>query len=705
MLEFFQKLLQPTPFVKAASDTITPPPRKNAGIASIFGPNRVDRKRSYKITAERLNNMANTDPVIWSILKTRRDQVTQTKWDIVPDLEHAFAELDRWESIVMSNMNPFQITQEFVPDVLNKKVISLVEERLKSLGLDKVNIDDPEELKDTQKAASVLFEATRNSMTQDATIHANVVRKFLQRPNSTQTSFEAFIKLVCDDILKFDAGVIIKNKNRKGELAEIYTLPGQEIKVLLNEDGSSPVSPDPAYKYMPSGTTSDGIDFTNDELIYISDNPGQNGYGVSPLEIAIWIITASLYAENYNLDFLKHSNVPPGILSLGENVDETTRQLFQKQWEQEIKGAGGLHTLKFLAGASDPKLIPLRNLSNRDMQLMEYLKWTVSIKCMAYGISPQDIGFVQDFHRTTSETQKELSKSRGLKNLLSLLAGYLNGEIVKTEWDFDDVKFSWLDVDLEDATSRGTIDLNDLKAGVITINERRKNRGDKPIIGGDQNYIYAGATIIDIAEVYKQSQSASDEEPDDDPNGENMAPSGTGSPVVGGPQGSQPQPNGGQNPNQQPGQNQNPNQQQKMVKGGEGSGNFGHAGVTGQQGGSASGGASESRAQAFMERDQAEHRKITVLDPTGQPYTTHVPVHIMVDGKPLTDKPFSSSSAAMMWVQFGRVPKGKDYEFVYDEPKQKMAKHDHGDSLILNVEPFTKILEVFNEKIDRILSE
>ena len=699
MLEFFQKLFQPTVFIKVASDTTTPP-RKNQGIASIFGPNKIDRKRSFKLTAERLNNMANTDPVIWSILKTRRDQVTQTKWDIVPDLDQAFAELDRWESIITSNMNPFQITQEFIPDTLNKKVIGMVEERLKSLGLDKVNIDDPEELKDAQKATVVLFEATRNSMTQDAAIHANIVRKFLQRPNSTQTSFEAFIKLVCDDILKFDAGVIIKNKNRKGELAEIYTLPGQEIKVLLNEDGSSPASPDPAYKYMPSGTTSDGIDFTNDELIYISDNPGQNGYGTSPLEIAIWIITASLYAENYNLDFLKHSNVPPGILSLGENVDETTRQLFQKQWEQEIKGAGGLHTLKFLAGASDPKLIPLRNLSNRDMQLMEYLKWTVSIKCMAYGISPQDIGFVQDFHRTTSETQKELSKSRGLKNLLALLEGYLNGEIVKSEWDFDDVKFSWLDVDLEDATTRGAIDLNDLRAGVITINERRKNRGDKPIIGGDQNYIYAGATVIDVVEVYKQSQAASNEEPDD-PN-DDMAPS------AGGPPPGQPGGNPSQNPNQNPNQ-QGQDQNQKMVKGGEGSGNFGHSGVPGQQGGSTSGGgSSEERALAFVNRDKAEDRKITALDPNGQPYTTHVPVHIMIEGKPLTDKPFSSSSSAFMWTTFpGKIPAGKEYEFTYAEPQKKMTKHkhDHGETIAINVGPFKKILDTFNDKLNKILED
>lgn len=508
MLEIFNKLFQTKSLEKAASDTIVVPERKNAGIQSIFGPSRIERKRSYKITAERLSNMAATDIVIWSILKTRRDQVTQTKWDIVPDLDLEFADLDRWEQILASNINPYGITQEFDPSILRKSMIDKINQQVKKLELDKeVDVDDKVELAEKQNAVKFLFETAKQSMTQEADIHKNIVKKFLEHPNTTQSSFESFLKLIVDDILKFDAGVIIKNKNKKGEIAELYTLPGQEVKVLLNEDGSSPAVPDPAYKYMPSGTTSDGIDFTNDELIYICDNPQQSGYGISPLEVAIWIITASLYAENYNMDYLKHSNVPPGIINLGD-IDPENRDIFKKMWDAEIHGAGGLHRMMFVAGSNKVEMVPMKNLSNRDMQLMEYLKWTVSIKCMAYGISPQDIGFTQDFHRTTAETQKEITKSRSLKNLLSLLCSYINAEIVKDCWDFKDIKFTWLDVDLEDAQQRATIDNIDLKNGVISINERREARGEKPIVGGDEHYMVGITQIIDVEGIYKEKQDA-----------------------------------------------------------------------------------------------------------------------------------------------------------------------------------------------------
>lgn len=512
----FNKLLHPVS-VEEQNDNYNLGKKFSGFLPSNQGKNNEIEPHLNKITAQKLKRMSNTDPIVWSIKKTRKDQVTQQKWDIVADLDREFADLDRWETIAKTNLNPYGFTEEFKPTVLSREIIARTESDLKRVQKGAENIFEK------QARIKFLFEMVKRQLKQEAEIHRLTVKDFLSHPNDTQTSFESFLKLLVDDVLTFDAGVIIKNLNNAGSsLAELYTLPGHEIKLVKNPDGSTPKPPSAAYLWVPTGIDTEPVPFTNDELVYIVDNPQHSGYGMSPLEVAIFIIVASLYAENYNLDFLKHSNIPPGILNLGAGVDEDTRKVFQTMWDSEINMKGGLHRLMFAAGSDHMELLPLKKLTNKDMQLMDYLKWTLSIKCMTYQISPQDIGFTQDFHRTTSEVQKEISKTRGLKNLLSLLSSYINQEVVKDAWPFKDVKFKWLDVDLEDAKEQAEIDNKDLRLGVISINERREARGAKPIDGGDEHFVYSGSgkSVTSIEEDYKVRQQ-DDQDDMDDPDDQN----------------------------------------------------------------------------------------------------------------------------------------------------------------------------------------
>jgi HK97 family phage portal protein len=484
------------------------PPRKIQDIP-VFGNYAVEQKRSYRMTAERLRNMALSDPIIWSIMKTRRDQITQTKWDIVQDLDHIFADLDRWEQVCIRNLNEYGIKEHFKPIVLTEELIEKV-----SRGVFDIINNGMKDAKQKKKNLSYFFEAVKNECRQDADVHRHVVKQLLKRPNNLQKNFTTFAKVVADDILQYDAGIMIKNHNELGELAEIYTVPGYQVKPVLHADGSVPEPPEAAYLYYPVNALTAGVEFSSDELIYISDSPSHNGLGLSPLELSVYVIAGSLYAEQFNLDFLKHSNVPPGLLALGKDITDDQRETFQMLWDQEVRGQGGLQKILFAAGFDITKenFIPMRLFSNVDMQLMEYLKWTLSIKCMCFQISPQDLGFVQDFHRTTAEVQKELSKSRGLKNLLGLFEQTINEEIVKTCWTFDDVKFKWLDVDLEDESVRTKNDDTKLRAGVLSHNEVRSHSGDKPIEGGDKHYIFTASGPLALEDLAEQEEKAKSDE-------------------------------------------------------------------------------------------------------------------------------------------------------------------------------------------------
>jgi len=465
------------------------------------------QQRQFVLNSATLGKLANTDPITWAIRRTIKGYISGIPWDIVPDTDKIESELDRWEDMVIAYINPYGFdAPEFTSKILDKDLFEEISSKLDTI-LEDMSINDA----DKRDRVRWLFKTTIKKVKDVAESHKHEVKCIFEHPNNAETSFRVLLELLLDDILIYDSAALVKNYNYYGKLAELYTLPGQEIKIYRNEDGTMPNPPESAYAWEDKGVLR--AEFGNDEMLYIMQNPQHSGYGLSPLEVAAYIITASLYADEYNIDYFKHSNVPPGVMNLGEQVTEDQRLLFQKMWEQEVQGRGGLQKIVFAAGSDKMQFIPMRVQTNRDMQMMEYLKWTTAIKCACYGISPQDIGFVLDFHRTTAEVQEKLSRTRGVNNLLNLLQSYFNEEIVKAEFPFQDVKFAWELDESKDSIQQAQIDNIDLQSGVMSINERRKARGMKPIEGGDEYVIKApGTNMTPVSDLAKLNDARIDDE-------------------------------------------------------------------------------------------------------------------------------------------------------------------------------------------------
>lgn len=492
--------------------------------------NAIVQKKQQKpmvLNAQTLERLSRTDPVTWSILRTIKSRLNSKPWDIVPDVEKQEKELDRWEEYVVDSLDPYGSDDEpFKSSILDNDVFKLVSKKVDSILSDETKVDP-----DKIKVIRWIFKVAKKRIQYKADTHCESVREIFNRPNnSAETSLRALQELVVNDLLIYDAGVIVKNYSQAGNLAELYTVPGHEIKVYRNEDRTTPQPPEPAYVWEDQGIMR--AEFTNAELIYIMANPTQTGYGISPLEVAAYVITASLFADQYNIDYFKNSNVPPGIMDLGKDITEEQRMLFQTLWDNEVQGrAGGLHRMLFMAGSDGAKFIPLQNLSNRDMQMMEYLKWTVSIKCACYGVSPQDIGFTQDFRGMgsggVSDNQKELSSARGIDSIAQLLEQYYNAEIVKSEFEFNDCKFQWTEKDDSDDAQEASVDINDINAGVITRNERRNKLGLKPIQGGDIPAVMVTGGLFPVEKLDEQEDMEREAATAEQPQEEGIPQAGT----------------------------------------------------------------------------------------------------------------------------------------------------------------------------------
>jgi len=512
-------------FAKRVNDPDRPVPEGRKGIWSFFN-SLVNKKqqRIFTLNAATLQRLANTDPITWSIRRTIKSFVNQAEWDIIVDTEKMEEELNRWEDYALAYLSPYAIDPTeaitFKPVYLQPEIAESIRSKLREIL--NLSVDSSEK----KKAIQWCFASATRRIKEEAESHRPTVRRIFEQPSTqgVESNFRALQELVVDDLLVYDAGVIVKNHNMRGELAELYTIPGHQVRIYRNEDRTVPQPPEPAYVWEDSGITR--AEFTWDELIFIMLNPQASGYGLSPLEVAAYIITAGIYADEYNIDYFKNSNVPPGVLDLGKDVTEDQRKMFQRLWEAEVQGKrGSIHRMMFMSGTEGAKFIPMRINSNRDMQMMEYLKWTLAIKTACYGLSPQDIGFTMDFHRTTSETQLDISQARGVRSVLHLLKCYYNDEIVKSGFSFKDVKFEWQDMDLTDEQKESNIDHQDIQGGVISRNDRRRKLGLKPIDGGDAVTVTSAAGLVPVVTLEKG------EEDQEDINGEEPSASATESPT------------------------------------------------------------------------------------------------------------------------------------------------------------------------------
>lgn len=492
-------------FAKRDADGTRPEPEPRKGMWW-FNNRTVNKKqqRLFTLNAETLSRLSKSDPITWSIIRTIKSFINQAEWDIEIDTEAIERELDRYEEYALSHLSPYAVgdIEQFRSDNIPDDLENEIHKRLRGI------LAEGTAMFEKKKAIQWLFASVVRKVRHDAESHRAPIKKIFEVPSERgiENNLRKLQDLVLNDILIYDAGCIVKNLSYGGDLAELYHLPGKDIRIYRNEDRTLPDPPEPSYIWEDGGIRR--AEFTRDELVYIVANPQDSGYGMSPLEASAYVITASIYADEYNIDFFKNSNVPPGVMDLGKDVTEDQRNLFQQMWENEVRGRGGLHRMLFISGSENSKFIPISNQTNREMQMMEYLKWTMSIKTACYGISPQDIGFTTDLHRETGQTQRDISYARGVRTIMQLLEQYYNSEIVKKEFEFTDVKFAWTEMDFTDEEKQSRIDAMDIQNGVMSRNDRRKKLGLKPADGGDA--LTVASQLMSISDLEESEEGRED---------------------------------------------------------------------------------------------------------------------------------------------------------------------------------------------------
>jgi len=273
------------------------------------------------------------------------------------------------------------------------------------------------------------------------------VTTFFQNPCGVNSRFRRFVDRIVEDLLVLDAVAIWKEVSRGGKLLKLVNVDAATIRLKINEDGSTPEPPEPAYEQVINGEVV--ARFTTDELIYDMMNPRTNTpYGLSPIESLILGIDAALRSQLYNLSMLTEGNVPEGFFSLPETWSPEQIREFQTWFDAQLAGNPKFQQrIKFMPGGKGVGLIQTKK--PEDMKYMEYELFLLKKTCALFDVQPQEIGFTMDVNKATGEVQQEIQLRTGLEPLLNVLKEIFDN-VIANDIGLPELEWEWVGLDRKD---------------------------------------------------------------------------------------------------------------------------------------------------------------------------------------------------------------------------------------------------------------
>ena len=323
------------------------------------------------------------------------------------------------------------------------------------------------------------------------------ITDLLKNPND-QDSMRSFLDKILEDLLVLDAVAIEKTRFPDGKLAQMYQVDASTIRPVYDEMGKQDIpvplpngeTPPVSYLQIFNNSMYGGPEsgeivaaWAKKDFMYFHMNPQGTidnfGYGLSPIEAVLSVVSNLLNADNFNGNYFDEGAFPPIILQLAQSLDVRQLEAYREYLYNQIEG--NFHKPAIVAGGGEMKVHNLKDLTNREMQFMEYTLWLSKLMCAAYGLSPDDIGLTDTTgSKSVAESQKEISEGKGYGSYLDLLKEIINSQIIWKDFGYTDLEFEWVAIDSLDPKTAVEIQDIRLKNGTMTVNEVREKNGDLP---------------------------------------------------------------------------------------------------------------------------------------------------------------------------------------------------------------------------------
>lgn len=323
------------------------------------------------------------------------------------------------------------------------------------------------------------------------------VMDLLKNPNEDD-SMRSFLDKILEDLLTLDSVAIEKTRFPDGKIAHLYHVDASTIRPVYDEYGNRDIpvplpngeTPPVSFLQIFNNSMYGGPEsgeivaaWAKKDFLYFHLHPQGSisnfGYGLSPIEGVLSVVSNLLNSDNFNGNYFDEGAFPPIILQLAQSLEQRQLEAYREYLYQQIEG--NFHKPAIVAGGGEMKIHNLKDLSNRDMQFMEYTLWLSKLMCAAYGLSPEDIGLTDTTgSKSVSDVQKDLSEGKGYGSIIDLLQEIITEHIIHRDFGYTDLEFEFVATDSTDPEVAARIQDIKLKNGSITLNEVREKDGQLP---------------------------------------------------------------------------------------------------------------------------------------------------------------------------------------------------------------------------------
>ncbi len=316
----------------------------------------------------------------------------------------------------------------------------------------------------------------------------------IEYDSQREDDFADYLDLITRETLTIDQIGTEVQRNRKGEVIAFWALDAATIKRVdpdlfeggsLNEVGPNQVTKDTRFAQMVDFKITNT--YTDEDLLFDYKNKRADlrfrGFGYSPVEMCIDVITTLLFGYNYLRDQLMRDRVPKGFIQVMGDVGRDQLDAIREYWYAAMSGAGGQWNIPIVPSGKDGVGIDWKNIqaNNREMEYHKLMMFLSSTIGAVFGMDMAEMGIKTDDSKSligaSVEPRIESSKNRGLGAILSFLEQHINKIIRKVNEDY---KFRFVGVDREDETKLAELRKTNVEA-YLTVNEIRKAEGEEPL--------------------------------------------------------------------------------------------------------------------------------------------------------------------------------------------------------------------------------
>jgi len=356
--------------------------------------------------------------------------------------------------------------------------------------------------------------------------------------------FKTYLRKLTRDSLELDQACTEVVRNRKGIPAEFYCLDGATIRLADVPPGAETSSEPDTVKYVQVYDEIIIAEFSPQDLVFGVRNPRSdirvNGYGYSEIEMLISVVTASLWAYEYNRKFFSQGTSAKGILNMKGSVPDAKMDSFRRQWQMMLSGVANAFRTPF-TNVDDLQWINLSQ-NNRDMEYSAWMDWLIKVTCAVMQFDPAEINFAygnagqtSQMFATPVDQKLKQSKDRGLRPLLDDFAQWINVNLI---WRLDP-RYKLVFVGLDAKSADQAVDLGKKKVTFIQTVDELRAEDDLPPLPDGKGECLLDPTWLQFAAAKDQAnqpQQGPMGEPPPQPGQEPMPQPGEGEPPPGAPQ-------------------------------------------------------------------------------------------------------------------------------------------------------------------------